>query len=370
MRINKEPKRWSRLGVCLLLVSFIVGTGSVGNSNANAQQSQREVRVAIRVLEPFVNKTSDGRYSGFSIDLWEEVARRNDFRTTYVEVASVNELLDAVRTGKADAATTAISMTSEREKSVDFSVPMFNSGLQIAVPESHAHETGGLWQTLGSPAIVQLLLLMFSSILVAAVIVWLIERRDNPDFAHSGAKGVFEGVWWAVVTLFTVGYGDRVTKSSAGRAFSMLFMMYGVLLIAAFTATFAASLTVRDLQTDITSISDLGRRKVATVKGTTSADYLRTHNIAAEEVDSVDEMLKRASSGTVDAIVYDAPVLAFAARSGNGSPIQLVGAPLTREYYGIALPQGSDIGSPIDISLLNIYEDGTYVRIYDSWFVR
>jgi polar amino acid transport system substrate-binding protein len=327
------------------------------------------VRVAVRVLEPFVMKTSDGRFIGFSIDLWEQIARTNGYHTTYVETTSVAELLDAVKTGKADAAITAISITADRMKEVTFSEPMFNAGLQVAVPATDAHETGGIWETLTSRTVLGILVVMVGSILIAAQIVWLIERKDNPDFGHAGAKGFFEGIWWAVVTLLTVGYGDRVTKSVTGRLFSMLFMVFGVLLVASFTAIFTANLTVRDLQTDISGIADLHGRTVATVKGTTAADYLHEHQIAAQELGSVDEMLGRVSRGEVDAAVYDAPVLQYAARPSNGARIRIAGAPFTREYYGIAEPLGSDLAPAVNEALLETYSDGTYNRLYNSWFV-
>jgi len=280
----------------------------------------------------------------------------------------VSEMLDAVRSGRADLAITAISITAEREQTVDFSEPMFDAGLQIAIPESAVEHSGGFWQTLESPLIVGLLMLMLASVLIAAVVVWIIERRDNPDFQHQGMKGVFEGLWWAVVTMLTVGYGDKVTKSIVGRAFSMLFMAYGVLLVATFTATFSANLTVRGLQTDINSVSDLAGRKVATVKGTTAATYLHEHDIPALELDSVDDLVTRLNRGDVDAGVYDAPVLQYEARPGNGGHLRLVGPPFTREYYGIAAAEGSQLMNDVNLALLRLYDDGTYDRLHDTWF--
>jgi polar amino acid transport system substrate-binding protein len=350
--------------VPLVAVLIVLGAGPA----AMAQAPPRQVRVAVRLLEPFVSKTADGTYTGFSIELWEEVAKRADLATTYVEVGTVQDLLDAVRTGKADVAITAISITADRQQQVQFSEPMFNSGLQIAVPKSDAREVGGIWQAVTSPTVLGILFVVLLAIILAALVVWAIERHDNPEFAHAGRRGLFEGIWWAVVTLLTVGYGDKVTKSIAGRTFSMLFMAFGVLLVACLTATFTATLTVRNLQTDVADVGDLAGKHVITVKGTTGATYLRDHHIAADEVDSVDTMLERLRRGDVDAAVYDAPVLAYAANADGGTTIHLVGSPITREYYGIAEPQGSDLEQPINLGLQKTYEDGTYTRLYSSWF--
>jgi ABC-type amino acid transport substrate-binding protein len=351
-----------------VLSAVLLLVGAVTDGPADAQPAPREVRVAVRLLEPFVTKTSDGTYTGFSIDLWEQIARRSNYDTTYVEVGTVGELLDAVSSGKADVAITAISITADRQRTLQFSEPMFNSGLQIAVPASSAHEVGGIWQALSSPAVVGILAFVVLAVILAALVVWAIERRDNPDFAHAGRRGLFESIWWAVVTLLTVGYGDKVTKSIAGRTFSMLFMAFGVLLVACLTATFTATLTVRNLETDVSGASDLAGKKVVTVQGTTSASYLRDHKINAQEVESVDKMLALVRSGDVDAAVYDSPVLAYAAKQEGGSTIRLVGAPITHEYYGIAEPFGSDLEQQIDLALATVYEDGTYNRLYSTWF--
>ena len=41
------------------------------------------VKVGIKPLDPFVTRNGD-QYHGFSIDLWNEIARRNSWQTSYV----------------------------------------------------------------------------------------------------------------------------------------------------------------------------------------------------------------------------------------------------------------------------------------------
>lgn len=52
----------------------------------------------------------------------------------------------------------------------------------------------------------------------------LIESETFPD--------IFVGVWWAVVTMTTVGYGDTVPKSPAGYVTGAITSMSGLLIIA------------------------------------------------------------------------------------------------------------------------------------------
>ena len=90
----------------------------------------------------FVERNGD-RYTGFTSDLWAEVADRLGIQTRFVEVQSVAEQLDAVRDGDADLAATAISITSERVRSLDFSAPL----LRRRTADHGPHKPGRLVPT-------------------------------------------------------------------------------------------------------------------------------------------------------------------------------------------------------------------------------
>src|SRR4051812_20835982 len=73
--------------------------------------------------------------------------------------------------------------------------------------------------------------------LVAAVI----ERLVEPDTFTSYGRAC----WWAVQTVSTVGYGDTVPTSTAGRVVAAIVMIFGMALIPIVTSVIVAILTAQ-----------------------------------------------------------------------------------------------------------------------------
>jgi len=66
-----------------------------------------------------------------------------------------------------------------------------------------------------------------------AIGVGVLVRAIAPGDFHS----VGEGIWWAIVTLGTVGYGDVVPTSPWGRVVGGVIIIFGVTFLAFLTAT-------------------------------------------------------------------------------------------------------------------------------------
>lgn len=87
--------------------------------------------------------------------------------------------------------------------------------------------------TMTSVAIVTVLVIIFSCISILVV-------ETEPG---SNIKSAEDAVWWTVVTVTTVGYGDKFPVTTEGRIIGMVVMIAGVGLIGAYTG-FIASLFV------------------------------------------------------------------------------------------------------------------------------
>lgn len=84
-------------------------------------------------------------------------------------------------------------------------------------------------------------------IFIASMGIYYFENPAQPE-AYSS---VFASLWWAVITLTTVGYGDLYPVTVGGRAFTCVILIVGLGIIAVPTAIIASALTrVRDIERD------------------------------------------------------------------------------------------------------------------------
>jgi voltage-gated potassium channel len=73
-------------------------------------------------------------------------------------------------------------------------------------------------------------------VIVAAALVAVVER-DDPNASISSFG---DGLWWAIATVTTVGYGDKYPLTAAGRGIAVALMVLGIAAFGLVTANLAA----------------------------------------------------------------------------------------------------------------------------------
>ena len=95
--------------------------------------------------------------------------------------------------------------------------------------------SGTVWALRGFHLRVVVAVTVVTSVIVAvsSFVMWLIERDRGGTNIHSYG----DGVWWAMETITTVGYGDHHPTTVAGRWVASGLMVVGVALVGVITAT-------------------------------------------------------------------------------------------------------------------------------------
>lgn len=139
-------------------------------------------------------------------------------------------------------------------------------------------------------------MIIFGVILMAATVMYLIEHDQQPEKFRS----ILHGIYWAITTVTTVGYGDVVPISNPGKIVGAIVMLMGYGLIALpvgiIASAFAREIHSRDFVVTWSMVArvplfeDLSATEVASVAKLLQAFNVRRGSVIAEEGDVADRM--------------------------------------------------------------------------------
>ncbi|HUS26192.1 MAG TPA: transporter substrate-binding domain-containing protein [Nevskiaceae bacterium] len=361
-----------------------------------------QLKVITRVVPPFVvdvsndpnhlcSKRTDGtipaiaegangkKFCGYSQELLQELAKRMNREVAPQALAlTAKDIINQMSGDRPgyDLAVGNLSITSERLSKVDFStpIPILNSGIQImtrAPEKQRPHILHNIWAMLTSTGAKQfypILGLIFLLMVATALVVYIIERGRTGSFLEGQpwVGGTAEAFWWILTTIF--GQEEAHPRRLASRIIAFMWIPFGVICVALFTASMTASLTAQQIQNTVQNVGDLQDKTVLTVQGSTSLDYLVEQGIHPKLVSTINDAYPQLINGKVDAIVYDAPVLQYFADHDKEKRVVTVGKLLKRESYGIVLGKNSPLTNELNTKLLEMQEQGIMDQLNRRWF--
>ncbi|MBK4731803.1 transporter substrate-binding domain-containing protein [Oxynema sp. CENA135] len=325
------------------------------------------LKVGTNVFEPFVfvDEISE-KPVGYSIELWDRIETELEMNESeFVVFDSVADVLEAVESGQVDAAIAGITITAQREQTIDFSHGYYETGLRILVLDRPINPIQIFSSYLFSSTTLQAFAVVFGAALVSAHLLWIFERRLNPEMFPKGYfAGIWEAFWWSFVTATTVGYGDKCPQSVIGRAIAIVWMMAAIFVFAYFTATIASL----EMRSRIEGPNDLYQHRIGAIEGTTSASYLRSRPIQLVEFTTREAAYQALKQQKIRAVVSDAPTLLY--RAKRDPDFRVVGRLFAKQQYGIAFPEGSPYREPINRILLKFKEEGELEALENRWFLN
>jgi voltage-gated potassium channel len=92
-----------------------------------------------------------------------------------------------------------------------------------------------------APIIIFILISLILWIVTISIVVYIYEYNAG----NEGFRSIFEALYWGIVTISTVGYGDITPITREGKFLASLLISGGIVLVSALTATFSATLINR-----------------------------------------------------------------------------------------------------------------------------
>ncbi|MEQ8623845.1 MAG: transporter substrate-binding domain-containing protein [Vicingaceae bacterium] len=342
----------------LLLCSFL--------GDAQQDSLNKPWVVGIKVSPPFVIEDENGKLSGISIALLNELNKANP-KTIEFKKYDLQGLLLALENKEVDFSINPITVTEERLTKLEFSQPFYISHLSVVAKKQETSKVLAFIKNLFSLEFFSALFLLFVVIFIFGALVWYFERKRDNDFGK-GIHGLFDGVWFSAVTMTTVGYGDKSPKTPGGKAVSLIWMFTAIIIISGFTASIAASLTVDNLEGNIKNFQELKKRNVGTIAGSSSFNYLAENNIRADNFTSIKDGLLAILDGKIDAFVYDEPLLRHELQHFDGNKeLAVLPFSFNTQYYGLSFPENSPLLDEFNPELLRILKSPAWKSILENY---
>jgi polar amino acid transport system substrate-binding protein len=120
----------SRLLLLLSLSFGLNGTAAASGDVFNKIIDKGEIRVGVSIMAPWVMKNKDGKYSGFEIDIANQLASDMGVKVAFSEYLW-DDLLQALLDRKIDIIASGLSITPGRSLKVNFSQPYSTSGYSL-----------------------------------------------------------------------------------------------------------------------------------------------------------------------------------------------------------------------------------------------
>ncbi|MEM9544921.1 MAG: transporter substrate-binding domain-containing protein [Bacteroidota bacterium] len=280
----------------------------------NSLQSQLytdTLKVAYTSAPPFIIVNEES-LEGINIWLWEQIATDLDIPFE-LKPMNFSEMLQALNDGTIDVSINPLTITSERSKKMDFTHSYYASNSTVVVYEaSSLQQLLQFFRSFFNVNFIKGFCALLFIIILFGLAIWMFENRKNPDQFRPGWKGVWDGLWWSVVTMTTVGYGDKTPKSRAGKIIALVWMFSGLLFISGLTASVASMLTIDQLKTNPEGFNEYKEHPIGCIKNSSTYEFLEERffkNIV--EYENVISGLNDLNKKKIEAFLYDEPILRY-----------------------------------------------------------
>ncbi|KAH8381769.1 hypothetical protein KR009_000049 [Drosophila setifemur] len=355
-----------------------------------------------QLVETFKKLEGNSQYEGYGVDLIKELADKLGFNYTFVnggnDYGSYNKtsnestgMLREIMMGRADLAITDLTITSEREEAIDFSIPFMNLGIGIlylkpqkAKPELFTFMdpfSGEVWLFLGF------------SFLGVALSFFILGRLspsewDNPFPCNEEPEElenqftIGNSIWFTTGALLQQG-SEIGPKALSTRTVASFWWFFTLIVVSSYTANLAAFLTIENPQSLINSVDDLANNKDGVVYGAKRTGSTRNFFLSSDDerhkrmnkfmtehpehlTEDNMEGVSRVKTSTHYAFLMESTSIEY--NTKRECNLKKIGDALDEKGYGIAMPKNWPHRDKFNNAILQLQEQGVLEKMKKKWW--
>ncbi|XP_029044649.1 glutamate receptor 1 isoform X1 [Osmia bicornis bicornis] len=318
---------------------------------------------------------------------------------------------------EADIAIAPMTITSERERVIDFSKPFMSLGISIMIKKP-IKQKPGVFSFL-NPLSKEIWVCVIFSYIGVSIVLFTVSRfspyewrvltlssggdptmgtRNDPTLQHPhGSQGsphmptssmandfsIINSLWFALAAFMQQGC-DISPRSISGRIVGSVWWFFTLILISSYTANLAAFLTVERMVAPINSPEDLASQtevQYGTLSHGSTWDFFRKSQINLYSkmwefmnsrkhvfVKTYDEGIRRVrTSKGKYALLIESPKNEYI-NEREPCDTMKVGRNLDAKGFGVATPLGSPLRDPINLAVLSLKENGELTKLVNRWW--
>ncbi|XP_062848801.1 glutamate receptor ionotropic, kainate 5 [Trichomycterus rosablanca] len=406
--LEKHKSGHKQIGIWYSNNTLVMNSSSL-DINVSEMLANKTLIITTILENPYVMRKANyqdlegnEQYEGFCVDMLKELADilKFTFRIKLVDdglygapepngswTGMVGELINR----KADLAVAAFTITSEREKVIDFSKPFMTLGISILY-RVHIGRKPGYFSFLDpfSPAVWLFMLLAY---LAVSCVLFLAARLSpyewyNPHPCLRERRDLLENQYtlgnslWFPIGGFMQQGSEIMPKALSTRCVSGVWWAFTLIIISSYTANLAAFLTVQRMEVPIESPDDLADQtniQYGTIHGGSTMTffmnsryqtYQRMWNYMYSKqpivfVKSTEEGIARVLNSKY-AFLLESTMNEYH-RSLNCNLTQ-IGGLLDTKGYGIGMPLGSPFRDEISLAVLQLQENNRLEILKRRWW--
>uniref|UniRef100_A0A6Q2X6T4 Glutamate receptor n=1 Tax=Esox lucius TaxID=8010 RepID=A0A6Q2X6T4_ESOLU len=338
---------------------------------------------------------------GFCIDILKKIAKYVKFTYDLYLVTNGkhgkkinnvwNGMVGEVVYKKAVMAVGSLTINEERSEVIDFSVPFVETGISVMVSRSNGTVSPSAFLEPFSASVWVMMFVML--LLVTAMAVFMFEYISPLGFNRNLAQGrdphgpsftMGKAVWLLWGLVFNNSVPVQNPKGTTSKFIVSVWAFFAVIFLASYTANLAAFMIQEEFVDQVTGLSDnkfqnpyaysppfrFGTVPNGSTERNIRKNYPDMHEYLVKyHQTGVQDALVSLKTGKLDAFIYDAAVLNYAAGRDEGCKLVTIGSGyiFATTGYGIALQKGSYWKRQVDLAILAIIGDGEMEELEAQW---